>query len=242
MSTIRTRTDALAALAVYCGDLLAADLTAIRAVLDSREFCASTRNLWRSHLSAFYRWAIEEELTEKNPTRRVPRVEQPDNLPRPISEPALAHALATADERLAAWFTLGAYAGLRISEISALRGDNIDTASRTLRVVMGKRRKTRIVPLHPRAAAAVEPFATSGRLWPNPPKVVGMYISGHLRSLGYADTAHSLRHRFATSVYETSGGDINLVRELLGHASTATTQVYARVSVTRMQSAVALIA
>ena len=240
-STIRTRADALGALTASHTDILHIDPATIRAVLDSRAFCPATRNLWRAHFSAFFRWAIDEELATSNPMRRVPRVEQPENLPRPISETALERALATADPRMRAWLTLGAYAGLRAAEISGVIAENVSTDIGTLRIV-GKRRKTRIVPMHPRVVDALAPFArTTGRLWPNPPRVVTMYISRHLHQLGYADTAHSLRHRFATSVYDSTG-DINLVRELLGHSSTATTQIYARVSVTRMRTAVALIA
>ena len=63
----------------------------------------------------------------------------------------------------------------------------------------------------------------------------------HLRACGLSDTAHALRHRFATQVYERTA-DIHLVAELLGHSSIETTRIYAAVSPSRRAAAVALIA
>lgn len=241
-STIHARWATLTALTQACGDPLRATTGDIAALLVARGLQPQTMNVWRSHLSAFYTWALDEGLVARNPVKRIPRAAQPANLPRPIPEASLARAIAAADPRMAAWLTLGAYAGLRVSEIAALEVENVRVDNATIRVVMGKGRKSRVIPMHPRVRAALEPFMRdTGRLWTNPTKVVGLYMNRHLRQLGLPDTAHSLRHRFATAVYEASGGDLNLTRELLGHSSTATTQVYAQVSVSRSTAAVGML-
>jgi len=49
-----------------------------------------------------------------------------------------------------------------------------------------------------------------------------------LHGVGVGDTLHSLRHWFASGVYRTSGKDLLLVRDLLGHSSVRTTTVYAQ--------------
>jgi integrase len=51
-------------------------------------------------------------------------------------------------------------------------------------------------------------------------------IRVHLHSLGIPATAHQLRHRFATRLYQATK-DLRLVQEMLGHESVATTQRYA---------------
>jgi site-specific recombinase XerD len=50
---------------------------------------------------------------------------------------------------------------------------------------------------------------------------------------------HQLRHTFATRVYETTG-DLLITQQLLGHASPATTAIYAQVSGSRLRDAVTI--
>lgn len=237
-STINTRRGMLEALALEANPLDATH-TQIERMIAARGLKPSTRNLWLAHLSGFYRWAVDEELIHVNPMRRIPRSIAPAGLPRPITEAALAEAFTTADERMWAWLTLGSYAGLRCVEMSTLTGENISYEMRTLRVDFSKAGKSRVIPMHPKVAEALLPVMKAGRIWRHNAKVISIYINRHLADLGY--TAHQLRHRFACQVYEGCG-DLNIVRELLGHASTSTTQVYAAISSRRTNAAVAMIA
>lgn len=237
-STINTRRGILETLARDTNPL-AATHTQIEHMISKRGLKPSTRNLWLAHLGGFYKWAVDEELVRVNPMRRIPRAMAPAGLPRPITETALELALAGADIRMRAWLTLGAYAGLRCVEMSMLVGENVSYEMRTLRVDFSKRGKSRVIPMHPKVADALLPAMRPGRIWPHNAKVVSIYINRHLGELGF--TAHQLRHRFACQVYEACG-DLNIVRELLGHASTSTTQVYAAVSSRRTNAAVAMIA
>lgn len=244
VATIGTRRTVLTALEVELRGRPATEANRddITAMLNSREHQAGTRNVWISHLSSFYRWARRERLIDHSPMEFVDRAQEDEHLPRPIPEAALTRALKQAPPRMAAWLVLGAYAGFRAQEIAHLEAHNVSLDVRSLRVERSKRGRSRVVPMHPKVAEHVAPFLTTGRLWPCSPNVVSRQVGEYFRSIEEPYTAHQLRHRFATQLYEASGGDINLVRELLGHASTETTQVYAKVSVARMQSAVALIA
>ncbi len=58
------------------------------------------------------------------------------------------------------------------------------------------------------------------------------------RALGFASSAHALRHRFATRAYAGTH-DLLAVQRLLGHASPATTQIYVAVSDDALRAAVA---
>lgn len=244
-STAVTRRFVLATLEDRAGGVLEASRDDIERMLDERCPWGPTRNLWIAHLNAFYQWAVDEEILERSPMRRVPRAVVGEPLPRPIPEPALALLLSRAEgrghDRMATWITLGAFGGLRVAEIANLRREHFSLETNELRVEQGKRRKDRIVPMHPRVAARVAELTCTGRLWDVTPNNVSNSIRLYMARAGQPYSAHNLRHRFATVVYRATG-DINIVRELLGHKSNTTTQIYTQVSSDRMQSAVLSIA
>ena len=62
-------------------------------------------------------------------------------------------------------------------------------------------------------------------------------LNDYLKTLGIADTLHSLRHRFGTQLYRSSQ-DLRLTQELLGHVSIATTTLYAAADMRKASAAV----
>lgn len=65
---------------------------------------------------------------------------------------------------------------------------------------------------------------------PGPPSAmrVSERINDHLHVLGICGTAHALRHRFGTRLYEALGDPL-LVGEVMGHSSTDTTRIYIQI-------------
>ena len=140
---------------------------------------------------------------------------------------------------------LGAYAGLRVSEIAAIRGEHVDLIMSTL-AITGKGEKTRHIPLHPiLQGLAVE---LPERSWWFPSYVgnheygaggpilgnsVSAGISKAMDRAGVPGKPHSLRHWFGSSLKGT-GVDSLVIKELMGHESLATTATYVRVPL-RMQ-------
>jgi integrase/recombinase XerC len=121
-------------------------------------------------------------------------------------------------------------AGLRSAEALSLPAA-VDVDADAIRV-MGKGRRERIVPLLPVVAQAVNIY----RRLRSPEKFLFEGFSDRdlrrlmqrLReALGLPSTAspHSLRHSFATHIYQ-NGGDIRVLADLLGHASVSTTAIY----------------
>ena len=110
-----------------------------------------------------------------------------------------------------------------------------DGPERMLLHIHGKGGHVRLVPVPPRAAQLL-----AGYSWPAPmrPDLIGDRVSGALRSCGVDGTCHRLRHTYATELVR-AGVDVLLVQRLLGHASVATTQIYADVDDDSLIAAVA---
>jgi len=204
-----------------------------RKTRDGRKLNSRTRYYWIANLHAFYLWALNEGLTDSDPTVAIVRPKQRRTLPRPIGREDLEDAIKAARPQMRAMLYLAAFAGLRVQEIAGLDRDDILEAKGLIRVRMGKGAKERIVPLHPDVLEALRclPMPKHGALFVRPrggrhlPYTVGNAVSRYMRELGIDATAHQLRHWFATECYAATH-DIRTVQELLGHSDPSTTAGY----------------
>jgi len=134
-------------------------------------------------------------------------------------------------------------AGLRISEVCALKPMDIDSQRMLIHVRLGKGNKDRYVILGETVLALLRDYYKTARrkgvyLFPgykpqSPlcPACVRQVMRKAVRKAGLSKkaTVHSLRHSFATHLLE-SGYDIRIVQALLGHASIHTTQRYTHIT------------
>lgn len=130
--------------------------------------------------------------------------------------------------------------GMRLSELIGLNLYSVDFSRKTVKV-LGKRNKERIIPVptetlqsltrymeHRNAISPAEPalFITEkgARVYP---KLVYNVVNQNLATVTTAQkkSPHVLRHTYATHLLN-NGADINAIKELLGHANLAATQVY----------------
>ena len=121
---------------------------------------------------------------------------------------------------------LAAYAGLRISEIAALRGEDVDLTNRLLVVRAGKGGSDGIIPLAAELAEELADWPARGRLIPISGPAVGERIRLLLRAAGIPGRPHDLRHSFGTQAAQRSNGNLVLVAKLMRHVQVATTQRY----------------
>ena len=142
--------------------------------------------------------------------------------------------------------------GLRISEALAIRRDEAPVGRRDSLTVLGKGRKTRMLPVIAPVRAAVEdyirlcpyagtpdgPLFLGQRGGPLSPRIIQLAVERMRGALGLPDdaTPHALRHSFATHLLGR-GGDLRTIQELLGHASLSTTQLYTAVDSQRLLDA-----
>jgi integrase/recombinase XerC len=179
----------------------------------------------------------------KIPTRTLgtETIKTPQTLPKPIEENTIAEVMdaATPQERLLIAMLYGL--GLRISELSALRLEQID--AEWIRI-LGKGNKVRQLPLLPylrdliqshRSIEAPQKYLFEKEERPMSAAQLRYRLSKLFRAHGFKATPHQLRHSFATHLL-AHGARIADVSELLGHASMATTQVYTKLgSVKKME-------
>ncbi|MDR1909312.1 MAG: tyrosine-type recombinase/integrase [Spirochaetaceae bacterium] len=205
-------------------------------------YSASSMNLALSALKFFYR-----EVAGRDIVADQARPRQDRRLPVVLSRSeikALLEALRNPRHRLLLMMVYAS--GLRVSEVVALRREDLDPRRKTLTVRMGKGRKDRLTLLSEQVVAYLEDhyFDWDREGWIFPGAASGDHLSIRsaqrifseaLSKAGIAKDAsiHSLRHSFATHLLE-SGTNIRYIGELLGHASIRTTERYTHVTRTRI--------
>jgi integrase/recombinase XerC len=199
-----------------------------------------------SAVRSLCRFLIREGQLRADPAADVQAPKARKRLPTTLDADAMARLLEfRSDDRLGvrdkAIMELFYSSGLRLAELLGLDLVDLDLRDRTVRV-LGKGRKTRIVPVGRHAVAALtlwlkeraamaavdEPAVFVGvngrRLGP---RIVQRRIARWARLQGLPEHVHPhlFRHSFASHLLESSG-DLRAVQELLGHANISTTQVY----------------
>jgi integrase/recombinase XerC len=227
--------------------------TDLRAFLTRRRMeglgnASASREL--SAVRGFLAFAARESGAEST----VPRLKGPKiarSVPRPISpDEVTALAEEAADDASEEWIGARDLAvlmllygsGLRVAEALGLKGNALPLGQ-TLSV-LGKRGKTRIVPLLPTVGEAIEtylqlspypaapdaPLFRGARGGPLNGELVRRAVRKARVKLGLSGrtTPHALRHSFATHLLGR-GADLRSLQELLGHASLSSTQIYTAV-------------
>ncbi len=204
-----------------------------------------TLNATITALKFFFRITLERaDAITKMSTVPVPR-----KLPVVLSREEAARLIAAAgNPKYRAALSVAYGAGLRVSEIVALKVSDIDGTRMTLRVEKGKGRKDRYAMLSPvllerlRAwwcfAHAQRRMLKEGWLFPgqnpiNPLSARQLSRACHTAArdaeINKRVSMHTLRHSFATHLLEAKV-DIRVIQVLLGHKRLETTALYAQVA------------
>jgi integrase/recombinase XerC len=236
-------------------DLGAPDLRAFLADRRAAGLGAASAARELSGVRAFLTYAAEQHGRQAQlPRTRAPK--RPRTLPRPgAPEEVVDLAENAAESASAPW--IGARdlaillllygAGLRVAEALSLTA-TVLPLGQTLRVI-GKRSKTRVVPVVPAVREAIDayvrdcpyplkgesPLFVGARGGPLNADLVRRAVAAARRRLGLPDTLtpHALRHSFATHLL-ARGADLRALQELLGHASLSSTQIYTAVDAARL--------
>lgn len=213
-----------------------------------------------SALRTFYKFLMRENKTTSNPMLLVKAPKVPKRLPVFVEEQKM-DALLDSDEyfndsfesirdRLVIELLFGT--GIRLTELIALKDEDFDIYERTIKV-FGKRNKERIIPINKALAEQLNSYigVKSFQNFNNNcatlivtnkgdkaySKLIYRIVNHYLTFISTQNkkSPHVLRHSFATSLLNR-GADLNSIKELLGHASLAATQVYTHNSIERLKS------
>ena len=232
MNTLRTYQHACGCSSGRCWCREAADATRedVEVWWRSRaHLAASSRNNELAAVRGFFTWLVLYDHRDDDPTRRVLALPQPKGLPRPIGRAELQMVMASVDGEVRRAIALGAYGGLRISEAAGLGWDGIDRETQRIRVT-GKGGKTRLVGLLALLLDELLPdtggnvVTGGGRRYAA--QSLDRRVNRAVRAAGVDATYHQLRHRYGTLAV-ASGVPLLSVQRAMGHASPATTAIYA---------------
>jgi integrase/recombinase XerC len=209
----------------------------------------TTINRKIASLKAFYKFLLKTKQIETSPLLKHKALKTPKKLQIPFSEKELADALNQSSEsndfqgiRNKLIIDLFYTTGMRRTELIHLKYANINLSSNTIKV-LGKRNKERILPILPiitkqlllynKERTCLECivdedflFLTKKGLKLNDSfvyRLINSYFSTVSEKV--KKSPHILRHTFATHLLN-NGADLNSVKELLGHSSLASTQIY----------------
>ena len=209
-------------------------------------------------LKAFYKFLLKTKQIESSPLLKHKSLKTPKILQIPFSENELDMVLnnlkfpegyeGIRDKLIIDLFYT---TGVRRAELINLKMQNVDLHSGTLKV-LGKRNKERIVPIIPILASQIKLYLSERSHLESIKdadyfflllkgvklndsfvyRLINHYFS-HV-SEKVKKSPHILRHTFATHLLN-NGADLNSVKELLGHASLASTQVYTHSSLSELK-------
>jgi integrase/recombinase XerC len=213
-----------------------------------------------STLRSFYKYLLREKQIAVNPMLLIKAPKVPKRLPVFIEEVKMDYLLDSQDyftdtfssqrDKMVLELLFGT--GIRLAELLLLKEEDINFYELTIKV-LGKRNKERIIPVHQALINQLKDYLTL-KLMQNfnnknttlivtntgasaYPKLIYRIVQRYLTFISTQDkkSPHVLRHSFASSLLNR-GADLNSIKELLGHASLAATQVYTHNSVERLKS------
>ncbi len=209
----------------------------------------------RASLLSFSKYLIEKNMLSTNPLTAIgsPKLDKP--VPSVYSETQtkkLTEVIPTTEkeirDRTIVEILYGT--GIRLSELHDLSLCDIDEGHQTIKV-LGKGNKERIVPITAYALKLIDTYVKiRGFADKSSPLLLnnkGARLSRRQiqriveREMGTVSDAkkrspHTLRHSYATHLLD-NGADIRVVKELLGHESLASTQIYTHITKERLREA-----
>lgn len=216
-----------------------------------------------SSLKSFFKYCLQKGYTKTNPTSKLQPIRIKQRLPVFVNETDMDELFKVMKFEESFYgirdhtiLKLLYGTGIRISELINLQTHDINKNTSSLKV-LGKRNKERIVPLTDELIQIIDQYlgerenfiATRenfpGKNWlfltekgnKTYPKLIYTVVKKYLEQVTTIDkkSPHVLRHTFATHLL-SHGADLNAIKELLGHANLAATQVYTHNTIDQLKS------
>lgn len=205
-------------------------------------------------LRTFFKYLQRRGDVTDNPMQTIRMVKTSKSLPTYLRESEMEQVFAQQEipkntfeevrDQLVLMLLYGT--GMRLAELIQLSNQQLNLASKTLRVI-GKRNKERIIPMPQllvdlvKQYQSLNPFQNQTLLLtdkgePCYPMFIQRLVKKYLGEVSALEklSPHVLRHSYATHLLNR-GADLNAIKELLGHANLAATQVYTHNSMEKLK-------
>ena len=214
-----------------------------------------------SSLRSFFKYLEKvAHIIKENPTKDLDVPTPKSSLPKFLSLNESMRLLETADsadsKRDYCIITLFLNCGMRLSELVGINIKDIDFYENRLKV-LGKRSKERMVYLNEACVDALQKYLAIRKNNPKAADEPALFISNQNRRIskrrvqqivedmiqkaeldGKGITTHKLRHTAATLMYQYGDADVLTLKELLGHASISTTEIYTHLNDENVRNAI----
>ncbi|AIM37155.1 integrase [Sphingobacterium sp. ML3W] len=220
---------------------------------------ATTINRSISALRTYFKFLQREGVVKGSPIQ-IKALKTPKKLPVVVEKDKLmslldqleinVHDFESRRDKLVMELLFGT--GIRLSELLQIQDRDIDYYSKNL-LIFGKRSKERLVPINATLIKELQLYLQAKTLYidnnkssflivtkegkPAYEKLIYRIVHKYLSMISSQQkrSPHILRHTFATALLD-NGADLNAIKELLGHAGLAATQVYTHNSAERLKS------
>jgi len=211
-------------------------------------------------LRSFYKFLLRSKMIAKDPTYKLKSLKNPKKLPEFVQELTIESVLEESNfdidfkgqrDRMVIEFLY--LTGVRLSELVGLKWSDINMMESQVKV-LGKRKKERIIPItqglkqnivsYQKVFEETFPneiqspyFIVSNQGKQSYPMMIYRIVRHYLDIFAQTSkrSPHVLRHTFATHLLN-KGADLNAVKDLLGHANLAATQVYTHNSLEKLKA------
>jgi len=210
--------------------------------LKNEKGCApNSRGLALTGIRFFFRYVVQKEFSVDYRVRKIPR-----KLPIVLTMEQVWNVISAPKNLKHRLILMTTYsAGLRASEVIALKPEHIDSKRMLIKVVCGKGQKDRYTMLSKKLLAELRAYYKAHR--PQTYLFPSAYKKNENKPLSYetvrciyenarkkagvkkGEGIHTLRHSFATHLLE-AGYDIRKIQVLMGHTRLTTTMIYLHVS------------
>jgi integrase/recombinase XerC len=211
-------------------------------------------------LKTYFRFLVKEGIVTDNPmgrviapktSKRLPVFVEADSMVRLFEDVSWGTGYPAARDRLV--MELFYATGMRLSELINLQEPDVDLHKKTLKVT-GKRNKQRLIPFTGNLAGLISGYLvekqsafegkdTGPHLFLTDkgeklyPRMVHRLVHRYLDQVTTISkrSPHVIRHTFATHMLN-NGADLNVIKEILGHANLSATQVYTHNTIEKLKS------
>lgn len=220
----------------------------------------TTVNRKLATLRSYYKFLMRSKIILKDPTYKLKSLKTPKKLPEFLQETTIESVLeeevyaptfeGQRDRMVMEFLYL---TGVRLSELTALKWKDIQLFDEQVKV-LGKRQKERIIPLTKSLISHIADYKKVAEAHFNSLDGEDFFIRSNKGEKAYSmliyrivkqhldlfaqnskRSPHLLRHTFATHLLN-KGADLNAVKDLLGHANLAATQVYTHNSMEKLKA------